>query len=479
MLVERSDVYYGDDGVLELLGDWYSQLKDYAAAMAAYKEILDKYPSNYNIILCVIRLLKEQNKNTEILAFLENLNTHVEENGLTRLIATYHELANADDFHQTVNSAAYDEHKLDFVKETFQVAIAAASNDRSKLTILASLRHWFGYTLLHYPEDDDDHDKAMKVWEQNVALQSFRDLDFFIRYQCNLTAGMLASVYIQRAREVGLANPDAQDYVKRLRHLANLSEDDETLYQDTRLLLGRCCSLMGDHEEARKSVRHHIRHALKLLSDDDPSNDWQGYKRLAIAFTPLANEADALAAWSMLGPFEEKEQNDPETEMGEPTVMEKIDSGRSDEVVKDNDQEPNGEGPKTDGPTETPSTLTDGTTGRSDSTSSTSPPKRNGPLGYSCDGHCGHGWTYADDIYACKDCMDTQFDARYIAKLKAGTLGWKGCHPNHDFLHIPKWDDNKSISPNRIMVGGEEMLIQDWLNRIRKEWGFEIVPDAV
>jgi hypothetical protein len=45
-----------------------------------------------------------------------------------------------------------------------------------------------------------------------------------------------------------------------------------------------------------------------------------------------------------------------------------------------------------------------------------------GPVGYNCDGRCGTSWSYADDIYVCRECKDVQFDKGCFDSLKAGTL---------------------------------------------------------
>ncbi len=62
------------------------------------------------------------------------------------------------------------------------------------------------------------------------------------------------------------------------------------------------------------------------------------------------------------------------------------------------------------------------------------------------------------------------------------------CSPDHDWLHVPKWDDEEYAKVGRGKVkvggtwdgqgrvGGEVVTIEEWLNLLRDEWG---VPRAL
>jgi hypothetical protein len=74
---------------------------------------------------------------------------------------------------------------------------------------------------------------------------------------------------------------------------------------------------------------------------------------------------------------------------------------------------------------------------------------REGNLTLSCDGECDVKWSYADDLYSCKSCPDVQFCKDCRDKLKAGKLQLFICSPDHDWLHIPKWDDEEYVKVGR------------------------------
>ena len=100
-----------------------------------------------------------------------------------------------------------------------------------------------------------------------------------------------------------------------------------------------------------------------------------------------------------------------------------------------------------------------------------------------CDGKCGTTWSYPDDYYCCKSCPDVQFCEDCLDKLKAGKLRRFICSPDHEWLHVPKWDDEEYAKVGRGMVkvggiwdgeqrqGGEVVTIEAWLDSLRDQWG--------
>lgn len=86
-----------------------------------------------------------------------------------------------------------------------------------------------------------------------------------------------------------------------------------------------------------------------------------------------------------------------------------------------------------------------------------------GPLNYWCDGDCGVNFTYASDIYVCKDCLDVHFDPLCMQRLnEEDTLELEICNKNHDFLYVPKYDAERAhavVGRANVRVGERAMLI--------------------
>lgn len=92
-----------------------------------------------------------------------------------------------------------------------------------------------------------------------------------------------------------------------------------------------------------------------------------------------------------------------------------------------------------------------------------------------CDG-CGTSWTYVDNIYCCKDCLDVQLEPNCYAALKTGTLDPKICGKDHEFLHIPPFDEAEwraLATEDNVRVGNRVMPRKEWLKDIKNQWGID------
>lgn len=98
--------------------------------------------------------------------------------------------------------------------------------------------------------------------------------------------------------------------------------------------------------------------------------------------------------------------------------------------------------------------------------------KLEGNMHNHCDGECGVEWTYADDMYICKDCLDVQFDPDCYQKLKKGELDINICGTDHAHLHVPPFDEEgwRKMPKDHMMVGGTPTPRKEWIDRIKKNW---------
>ncbi|OMP83608.1 hypothetical protein BK809_0004989 [Diplodia seriata] len=109
-------------------------------------------------------------------------------------------------------------------------------------------------------------------------------------------------------------------------------------------------------------------------------------------------------------------------------------------------------------------------------------PKLSGPLWYRCaNRECDHRWTFADQIYVCRDCMGCMFCENCHTELKAGRMEWRVCGKDHEFLYVPKWDAEaaEKIGKGHVKVGDESIMkIEDWVDKLRREYGIEVPEDG-
>lgn len=483
LLDEWRAVFYDD--ILYRFAEWNVELHEYEVAREAYTEIYKEDPDNYQPMVRIILILEAQEEYGQILDLLQLMGTETDAEGLTRVVAMIHQYADSKMYHDTITKAGRAVCQLNTIKETYQIAVEAAKSSDSRLTSLTALRFWYALSLYYDYSDHDVHEEAIALWEQNIATipRISNSTISNVRWS---TIAKLASVYLQEAREVGFDTPAAEAYRSKLVFLSSSNsvgtDDGYLLYVDSKLILARFYLLMGDKQKATETIKGHIKLALDILSDDDDENDWQGFKRLCLCLNHIDDDVNALAAWSLLGPIVEEddgstasegEENGSEAE-GEEDAQEDTGSVDGDSVQSEGTAE-------AEDSDEDESESDDGTRNDADAhqqkTGESATDDHAGTLGhlsFSCDGSCGHDWRYADDLHVCKDCLDVQFDSKCYEKLKAGELEQKVCNKNHSFLHVPPWDSEAAaaVPEGHVRVGEEVVPIPDWIERIRKQYGF-------
>lgn len=504
LMNEWRTVFY--DQVLYRFAEWNVELSEYEVAREAYMEIYKEDPDDYQPMVRIILILEAQEEYGQILDLLQLMGTETNSEGLTRVVAMIHQYADSKMYHDTVTKAGRAVGQLETIKETYQIAVEAAKSSDSRLTSLTALRYWYAMSLYYDYSDPAVHEEAITLWEQNVATIP-RISNSTIKNVRWSTIAKLASVYLQEAREAGFDTPAAETYRSKLVFLSSSNsvgaEDDFLQNVDSKLMLARFYFFTGNKEKAVEAIKGHIKLALDILSDDDDGNDWQGFKRLSLCLNHIDDDINALAAWSLLGPVvsepsedEAKEEESVAPEAGEDDgetggegdTQEEDKSVDGDSIQIDESTESeadsqtetgseaaleseNGSDHNVDTPEEETTEVAPSSPASSVSGEQAT---AQGNIGFSCDGSCGHEWSYADDLHVCRDCLDVQFDGKCYEKLKAGKLEQKVCNKNHTFLHVPPWDpEAASAVPERHVRVGEEVIpIPEWIDRIRKLYGF-------
>lgn len=354
------------------------------------------------------------------------------------------------------------------VRQTLKAAIEVARSAEETTIALMELRFCYAYLLYHIVKCDSDHDEPLGIWEENLA---FRAMEPAMQSHRFITAQHIAETYLHRAKNIGIENRLARGLLARLEALPKHLDKDDIYLLHINRLLGRGYSLMGAEAAARKTLRKEVQTALELLSNDDISNDWQGYKALALALTPLSNDVNALAAWSLLCPTTDFKADESDSDSFSSSDEDEA-TARADDVEDDN--------------CATTSIVTgdDSDIVNTVSTDSFKATHKNSshnegdsPLGNLCDGLCSRLWSFPDDMYFCKDCRDVQLDTPCYEKLKGGTLkfGRAHCHTSHDFLHVPSWDVEaiQKVPQGSVKIDEQILTIKEWLDDIKKECGFD------
>ncbi|KAJ5291022.1 hypothetical protein N7478_000273 [Penicillium angulare] len=422
------------------LAEWNKEIGQSEKALGIYHKLLQDKPEDYDTVLELLKLLHKQGHRQGLLEFFESLKHSTDAwSGFSRRTQSIHAHYYRDEYHDALFASVANEEEFQIIFEGYEEAISAAKVTLAKGRKAGNAQQEWGAQICQI----DLMNRLALLCQENSAQKPERTayaIDQWLRIlEINGTDDALI-VERQAMVRTNLAlvcfenaskNPDtATHYLKHLESIAaSIHADDfgEWLHKmyPTRIL-ARYHALQGEDTKVKDLLRGSIKMNLDLLSDDDPLNDWQGYRLLAINLMFAGQEADALAAWSLIGPNED------------------ID----DEGAKD--------------------------TGNSNE-SGTDRAEPEGPLADYCDGQCGTQWTYANNFHLCRNCNYVSFDSACLESLRNQTLKPKVCNKDHEVLFIPAYDpvERQRIGAGNVKVGEEVVSIAEWLGGIRKDWGIK------
>ncbi|KAL0260736.1 hypothetical protein SLS55_004426 [Diplodia seriata] len=406
--------------LLRLFGECCEHLSKPEEEIEALEKFLNHFPKHWDAIKRKIHLMVQVGELEDVVKFLQSFcvpSTGTEQNLVGELFV---QCADSDDFHHDIAYAAQQSEKMGLVEQGYGAAESAAHKDLDALT---RLRYFHGIALFYQGDQGADILRAIKLWEENFCQVTDED-SWDARQFKYKSAKKLAAGYFHRCKRSNWDTEVADECTKKLTELRKRYPDDFGLYES--MIFSRIYERIRNSEAFNECVRVHLRDALDLLCDDDPNNDWQGYFGLAEALS-FIDEKNALAAWSLITPYET-----------ERAVM----------TLEDGEEAP--DGPKS-------------SFGSS------------GPLFNTCDGSCGHAWTFADDMYYCRECADVQFEKNCLTQLQNRQLKWRICSHDHEFIHIPPWDEEaaRARGKDHVIVGGERMEIKAWLASIKAQYQLE------
>lgn len=313
------------------------------------------------------------------------------------------------------NAGSYDFH------EKFHVAVQDRQDlvfETYKLAIklakswkdVAFLKNHYGIALYRSGRLED----AIKAWRQSV--DSFKrhaisrgDESQMIFISLRPIVERLGSAYCEII-SAGKDSGSASQYIRKLEEDKDWLDHEYPMEVNyIALLLGRVYRLRHKDQKAVDSVRKFMSKAFDLLEDEKPDNDWNGYFYLAQLFTSLADDDNAHSAWSLVASVLESE--------------------------------------------------------------------RECDWNLSCAGGCDKHWDVSKDLefdlYVCRDCPHLYFERDCWKLLQSNALDHRSCSRNHEFLHVSKNRARavKRLKPDRVLVGRDEVWIEDWLEDLRRRYG--------
>ncbi|KAJ5623734.1 hypothetical protein N7510_000043 [Penicillium lagena] len=411
---------------------WYKEAGYVEKALDLYESILQEHPDDYWSVFGMTVVLHDKGGYTQLVELLEHLKKSKDEDtGLDRRTRIFHEFYWSDDYHGTIAAAGkmLNGSGITTLKDSYRTAVDAAvervqlakdqrnrEREKGAKEIMAMLKYHCAKFFYHNYTCTEEKEMALSMWVQIIQLDE-TDMSLFLERAKLYATRALSSLYFESALQAGQDTELANKYIDHLEHLATLKLDrnltDEMKEKYPRQLLARYYALREKMEKTKSVIGPFVKFNIDLLSDDNPSNNWQGCHGLAAHFMFAGQDDDSLAAWSLIVPIQEDEDADATKEL-------------------------------------------------------------EGPIGNACDGRCGTNWTYANDMFICRVCADVQFDEGCLRKLREGTLELQVCSKSHEMLHVPEYDEEKlrKIGKGNVMVGQEVMAVKDWIQKIKHDWGF-------
>jgi tetratricopeptide (TPR) repeat protein len=481
-------------GDLLLMADWHTELHQLERAIKYYQEATHVDPYKYEAHYKLFKTLVATSKEEDAQALLRDLHVNKSKDSpLSQLCAMFQPLISdywaCDLVFGMMFSTTQQTPLFNTILEDIDTAIELARNEK-RISDLAALLLHKGIAVYYYDQSQTKAaESALELWEECGELISNIDLTF--------TAFRFISAH--HFHQAIIPGRDPQIHLEKMQLIVKRRVSD---FPDPhgKAYLGAYYVLSKDLTKAKKLLLEDFNSAMALLSDDVDYNDYQGYYSLAEILMRSGDDLNTLSAWSLLGPsdldtpkdvlqFDDQKTQDIALELLS-VVQSKVSPEASNREIFEalrkecqlQQQNRNSENPddasRLGTLMEIEYHLAVNTPTYSDSG------RRNGYLTNYCDGRvCGKRWDYADDFYCCKICPDVQFCEECRDNLKNGKLKRFICNKNHDWLHVPKWDDEEymKIGKGNVRIGGEMkdgarvggqgVPISEWLNLLRDEWG--------
>ncbi|KAL4872377.1 hypothetical protein BDV12DRAFT_183060 [Aspergillus spectabilis] len=456
-------------------GQRFWDAEQFDQAIESYTKSVQVNYAGFKRILTIIEQYYDKRLWSDILALLKTIQTGSGDKAhLSQMLV---DLASEETLHNIILQTAVETGQFGFIEQVYDEAIKL-STERQAYTSLYYIRYHYANEIF---QQDNGEERAIELWE--VALKddlprSFLDSDYALP---SLTL-KLAPIYLSRAIAAEKGSETARDYLKRIASITPDEASDNNAILPAKLYLARYYQVTGDAVKAKQIVRSAIKLALEMLSDDDSENDYLAYWRLLLAFLPLDDDENALAAVTMAALASRSALALANLNPNIPLIDEP-----KQPPVKDSKEHPRKERKEQSPRPSSLQTGTPPTRPRRPSTPNSNTPimtpelkpidpdKRiddQAPVFAICDGGCGYFWETASEMWWCKDCINLTFDKGCFEQLQGDTLPLKVCNKEHEFLEVLRWDERvlQGKGKGAVPVGGRVISLEEWKKEIVKRY---------
>ena len=478
MFLETDDSYEGAYwDTLKREGDCYRECHDYDMAVQSYQELLSQNISeasgvswlHLHALLGLFKIWTEMKSFQSIIDLVRGWkDATAKGRGSTywlRKASREHAL------HTCIIVAAKQVGAAEEIISLYQEAIEYKPLDQPtvdgepKMDISAEatkqLQYFQAILTFHGSSSHNDHHRSMQCWEDIIVRSDEIPASYTTaRHATRKLAPILLDKAV--AETLPALSSSSEEYISRLKKLVNLNITIIcNLHQgqfDPRLCLARLYCVKKDHTSASTQAQTRLSSVFdKWPEATDDASLKMRFSNLAATLTVLDKDADAIAAWQAIGPYQPLN-----------AMVSKADAPCTGELTQ-----PNLEDPYTDS---APAAFDKTSEDISDAASSSKTTTKAYVLGYLCDGYCGVQWTdMVADCWACKHCLCVQLCPGCYKKLLDDDLQPFLCNKDHKMLYIPPfdWEAWRTIPADMMTVDKKLVLRKDWVDKIRKEYNVQ------
>ncbi|KAK4548205.1 hypothetical protein LTR36_010074 [Oleoguttula mirabilis] len=353
-----------------------------------------------------------------------------------------------EDFFEVLALAAMQTGQVKWLQARYKDAVVAAHKDRLTVTA-ACLNLCLAQLYTTYSEEEEHTGKAVRIWETigtegSATTREATD----IAWARDKALESLGTYCICKA----FACEDeqvAERWVHKLEHYT--AQKASGNFNWMAIYLATWYQKQGRSEDARQLVKPMVMESISILSDDDPTNDPEGYANLVIMFLAIGDDVNVLALCHserqyvdgitvLVGDIAEEERGVKHTVQGADGKDETAEGGGDDEAGNDDDGSGAGHSDDDDG---------DDTVG-------------------SCDGICGDDFDNWDGVTWCRYC-GWSFCTACLQLVQNNELPMRICGAHHEFLFVPPL--RQKFKKGEVLVGDRVMSAEEWKAGVKQQWG--------
>jgi tetratricopeptide (TPR) repeat protein len=450
---ESKDMYL--HACLERMGHCLQKLGKHEEELEAYKRAFS-YSNRCDTCLCALfRLYHGSKRSEDVLKLFKSLNEPIQGIEYTRLSESLLQEGNYKSkysYFDSVVIAAFKLNEVPFVVDMYRNAIIVA---RKQHKPVQATHLELGLAEI-YDRYCHDSERAARIWERIVDMYRSTKAETEIAEAKSAAAGSLARNLLKKTIATGKDSSEAERCGIVLERLGKSKTRNQTTINasEATLTLGIWYKLMGRDEEARACFQVQIKEGIRMLSDDDPDNDWDAYWKLVCVLLAAGDDKNLLAmVWKQ---FDTNKESDSEAsdESSAELSEQRIGLTQTEIPVAEKEQDEIRGTSSTDDKNEQPESAAD-----TDLTSMI------------CDG-CLRGIAPSHTAL-CRYCCDVGFCSDCFTLLKSDELPLNICSPKHEWVVIqPRSDEDRAaVQPDKVVVNGKPVSMDEWKKTLAAQWG--------